>query len=350
MSMKSVRHGRHDEVELPGAEFRGTGSRRLRSCSDFERPLRSGSEANVNTDAVLAEPRSGALRRVRDVTDLLKLRVNVLVAVTAACGFYLATPAGSLVSYSALTFLLVGTFVLGCAASALNQVLEWPFDRCMARTVHRPIAAGRLGARVVSWGTTIAVVLALGALALGVNVATALLGALTVVLYGFVYTPLKRLTPRALEVGAVAGALPPVMGWVAAGTGFGVGAWVLFGILFLWQIPHFHSIAWIYREDYRRGGFRMLAVVRPDGVSVAIESVLYAIILVVLTLTPPALGLAEPWMLGPMAGLGTAFLAATIVFALRRTTSASRWLLWTSLLYLPAVLVTWLLAADGLGR
>jgi protoheme IX farnesyltransferase len=179
----------------------------------------------------------------------------------------------------------------------------------------------------------------LAELSLAVNLLAAAIAAATLLLYVLVYTPMKRVSSLATIVGAVPGALPPVIGWAAAGGGLAPGAWALFAILFFWQMPHFLSIAWLYRADYGRAGFPMLPVAEPDGASTGRQAALYA-----LTLVPVSLSLSGLRVTGNVysAGavlFGAAFAAAAVVFAARRTTRSARWLFAASILYLPAVLL-----------
>jgi protoheme IX farnesyltransferase len=274
--------------------------------------------------------------RWADFVTLAKPRVNTLVLVTTALGYLLA---GRGVEPWVLLHAIVGTGLVAGGAAAFNQIWERELDAKMRRTAQRPLAAGRMDV-----GPAFAFAFSLAAtglaeLSLGVNLLAAAIAAATLLLYVLVYTPMKRLSSLATIVGAVPGALPPVIGWAAAGGGLAPGAWALFAILFFWQMPHFLSIAWLYRADYGRAGFPMLPVAEPDGASTGRQAALYA-----LTLVPVSLSLSGLRVTGSLysAGaliFGSAFAAAAVIFAFRRTTRAARWLFAASILYLPAVLL-----------
>jgi heme o synthase len=296
----------------------------------------------VNTDSpALPTPNL----RFADLVELTKPRITLMVVITAAVGFLLADSAtGGAGSFPFVLLLhtLVGTGLVAGSGSALNQVIEKDLDGRMARTSRRPLPAGRLDPEVaLGFG----VLLAIGGLAhlyFAVNPLTALLGAATLVGYLFLYTPLKRVSSLATIVGAAPGAVPPLMGWAGYADDLAPGAWALFGILFLWQLPHFLAIAWMYREDYAQGGYPMLPVVRPDGAATARQAVLWAAALVPLSLLPSALGLTGAVYAGGAFLLGTAYLAASIAFGFRPDRSSARRLLLTSVLYLPALLIVML--------
>ncbi|MEM7232791.1 MAG: heme o synthase [Planctomycetota bacterium] len=294
-----------------------------------------------------AEPTDTPVRMsqlARDLGQLAKLRVNVLVGVTAAIGFLLALAPGTL-SFWLFVNAVSGTFLLGCAASVLNQVFERRYDALMRRTERRPVAAGRLSPGFGLGFAAFALVAGTLQLAMFVNLLTTILGLLTVLTYIAFYTPLKRMSPISLPVGAIAGALPPVMGWTAAAGTIGWEAVVLFAILFLWQIPHFHAIAWLYRRDYADGGFRLLAVVKPDGRALSIEVVATAFLLTIVSVIPIFLDGVAAWLPFAVLPLAVAMFGVSVVFATARSEANARRLLFTSLAYLPAILVSWVCAA-----
>lgn len=280
-------------------------------------------------------------RLLADVIELVKPRITFMVLVTAAIGLYLASY-GSL-STALLVDTLLGTGLVAAGASVLNQVVERDTDALMRRTAERPLPAGRLDPdAALVLGVTLGVV-GLFSLAIWVNLLTALVGAVALAGYVFVYTPLKRTSRLATLIGAVPGALPPVMGWTAARDSLEPGAWILFGILFLWQLPHFLAIAWLCREDYARAGFPMLPVVEPDGRSTGRQAILYAAALVPVSLLPAVIGLSgTAYFLGALV-LGLTFLGFCVAFAQSFSTAAARRLLLASVLYLPAVLIVMLL-------
>jgi len=220
----------------------------------------------------------------------------------------------------------------------LNHALEHQLDALMLRTANRPVASGRMRSRAA-----IAFGLLLGCgglllLAWRVNWLTAILGLVAFLGYVVIYTPLKVKSSLATIVGAIPGAIPPMMGWTAVSGELAPGAWVLFGILFLWQLPHFLAIAWMLRDDYARAGFPMLPVVEPDGRSTARQMVLYGLALIPVSLAPTVLGLAgRGYFVGALA-LGLAYAVPAVAFARHRTDGAARRVLLASVLYLPAVL------------
>jgi len=274
--------------------------------------------------------------RAADFFALTKPRIVLLVVLTAAVGFYVAAPAGT----AAALFLhtLVGTALVAAGTGALNQVAEAELDGRMRRTEGRPIPAGRLDRAV---GAVYAGGLGLAGtvyLALLVNPLTALLAALTLLSYILLYTPLKRRTSLNTLVGAVPGALPILGGWTAAGAAVGAPAWALFWILFLWQLPHFLALAWLYRDDYGRAGLRMLSVEDPDGRVTFGQALLYATALLPTSLLPSVLGIAGPLYFFGALGLGLWFAGTCLVAARRPSVPAARRLFLVSIAYLPALL------------
>jgi protoheme IX farnesyltransferase len=274
---------------------------------------------------------------LNDYLVLTKVRITVLVLVTTAAGFLLAS--GSGLDVALLAWTLLGTGLAASGAAALNQVVEREADARMRRTAGRPIPAGRISPR---HGSSVGVGLAgigVGLLAATVNLLTAGLALATVLLYIVVYTPLKRMTPLNTIVGAIPGAIPPVMGWTAVTGQLALPACVLFAILFLWQLPHFLAIAWIFRDDYRRGGFPMLPVLDPDGEATGRQVALYCAALVPVSLIPTLLGLTGPvYFFGALA-LGLAFLAAGVAMAISRQKREARRVLLASVTYLPLLLL-----------
>ncbi len=279
--------------------------------------------------------------------EITRPRITFMVMLTTAAGFVLSQGAqgasgGGPLPLALFFHALVGTGLVASCSSALNQVIEREHDAKMRRTEERPLPAGRLDPdRALAFSVALGVG-GLVYLALAVNLLTALLGAVTLVAYVFVYTPLKRVTSFATVVGAAPGAMPPVMGWAAFSGHLGAGAWALFGILFFWQLPHFLSIAWMYRSDYARAGYPMLPVLEPDGASTARQAVLWAAALVPLSLVPSALGLTGMVYAVGASVLGLGYLAASITFGRRRTGTSGRRLLLASVLYLPGILAVML--------
>jgi len=260
---------------------------------------------------------------------------------TAGLGFLLGR--GDRFSFLLLVYTLLGTGLVSAGASVLNHVLEREPDALMRRTANRPLPAGRMDPDLaLLFGVAVGVA-GLVELALAVNLLTALLGAAALAGYVFVYTPLKKVTSLATVVGAVPGAIPPMMGWSAVRGHLDPPAWVLFGILFFWQMPHFLAIAWLCRDDYARGGFPMLTVGDPGGGRTARQMILYGAALIPVSLLPSVLGLMGTVYFAGAFVLGLVYLAFCFGFAHTRSTSGARWLMLASILYLPAVLLTMLL-------
>ena len=275
--------------------------------------------------------------------ELTKPRIVALVLVTIAAGFVMASSADG-VAVAPLLHTLLGAALVAGGTNALNQVFERDVDALMRRTARRPLPSGRLAPRaaaVFAWSIGIA---GIAYLALMVNILTAALSAATLVSYAFLYTPLKRRTPSATLVGAVPGALPIVGGWTAAGGALGLDALVLFGILFLWQLPHFLALSWMYREDYARAGLRMPSVGDPDGARTFRHASVHSALLVPLSLAPTMLGLAGVVYLAGAAAVSAWLLHAAIEAMRTRSPAAARRLFIASLIYLPILLV--LLIAD----
>ena len=270
-----------------------------------------------------------------DFIALTKPRITLMVVLTALFGYYLAAPE---IDATRLANLLVGTALSCAGAGVLNMAMERRADGLMERTRRRPIPAGRIPlGTAVSFGGILATA-GVALLAAKVNALTAGLSAATIALYLFAYTPLKSRTSLCTVIGAIPGALPPVMGWTAATGSLAPGAWALFGVLFFWQLPHFLAIAWLYREDYARAGYPMLPVVDPEGGSTARQVVLQTLALVLISLAPVSLGLAGGAYLAGAAALGFAFLAFGVAFARVRSRERARRLFFASLAYLPGLL------------
>ena len=272
---------------------------------------------------------------MNDWLVLTKARITAMVLVTTAAGYVLGAPT---VELGTLVWLLVGVGLASGGAAALNQVYERDADARMIRTASRPVPAGRISpARGLAAGLFLSAG-GVGWLVFGINPLTGFLALLTVVLYIAVYTPLKPRTSLNTLVGAIPGAIPPVIGWTAATGSIGLGGWALFCILFLWQLPHFLAIAWLFRDDYARGGFPMLPVVDPAGGSTGRQATLYALALIPVSLTPTLLGLTGGvYFFGALA-LGVAFLACGLGMAMDHGRKGARRLLLASVTYLPILL------------
>ena len=275
---------------------------------------------------------------ISDCWTLTKPEVNFLIALATFTGFYLghAHQPGPF-PLSLLVGTLVGTLLVASGTGTLNQYVERRFDAQMRRTAHRPLAAGRLKASVgLALGVTLA---GLGSvfLAVWVNLLASALAMFTVFAYLLIYTPLKRKSPACMLVGAIPGAMPPLIGWAGASGHLSSEAWLLYGILFLWQFPHFMAIAWMYRDDYQRAGYRVLPVADRRCAFVNWMTVLPLLVLIPLTLFPAFAGHVHAiYPLGALSA-GSVFLYHGFVLALQKSNQHARRLLLASIAYLPVV-------------
>ena len=280
-----------------------------------------------------------------DYFELVKPRITLMVMLTTMVGFVMGSTGH--VRTAGVLAVLLGTGLVAAGASALNMLMERRTDALMLRTRNRPLPAARLRpADALAWGflLTGAGVLVLGWLSGTLAAGVALVTWLSYLLF---YTPLKTRTSLSTVVGALPGALPPVIGWAAARGSLDPGAFVLFAILFLWQIPHFLAIAWIYREDYARGGLPMLPVLDPEGKVTGRQAVANSLALLLVSLTPRAAGMAGTVYLVGAILLGLGFTAVAVRLAVLRTLPAARRLFLASIVYLVSLCA--LLIADRLG-
>lgn len=275
----------------------------------------------------------GAKARAGAYIELTKPRITTLIVLTSAAGFVLGSVGA--VNYVQLAHAMIGIALLSSGIATLNQFMERDLDGLMRRTADRPLPSHRLVPFEALWFGVAVTALSEVYLALFVNVLTALLGLTVIAGYLFVYTPLKTRTTLSTALGAFPGAMPPLMGWAAARGQIDVAAWVLFAILFLWQFPHFLAIAWMYREDYGRAGIRMLPVVEPDGRVTGQQIIVYALMLVPVSLLPAILGITGRTYLFVALFLSLLFLASSIRAAISKSNQHARQLLLASVLYLP---------------
>lgn len=274
--------------------------------------------------------------------EISKPRIVLLVIVTSAIGFFLGGQ--GIGSWKDFIITLIGTAISCAGAAALNNYLERDVDSKMLRTRNRPLPSGRLKPNSALLYGVISSLVGTILLAWQVNLLSGFLALLTVFLYALVYTPLKRLSWLNTFVGAIPGALPIMGGWAASTNGLSLGAWVLFGIMFIWQHPHFYAIAWICRDDYARGGLKMLPVIEPDGRSTFKQIVVYSALLLPVSLVPTALGISGAIYLYGAAVLGVMMLMYGLMAAQTHSLVAARRLFRFSLLYLPVLLI--LIVAD----
>lgn len=282
------------------------------------------------------ETAAGPQSLLSDLAELVKARLSLLVLTTTLVGFLLGQGRAP-ISWIALAATLVGTALSACGAAALNQWWERDVDALMRRTRTRPLPAGRMHpADALLFGIFFSV-FGIACLAF-VNALAAALAAATVVVYVLIYTPLKRISAINTLVGAIPGALPPLIGWIAATGEASLPGWVLFAILWFWQMPHFLAIAWMYREEYAAAGFIFLTGRDAGGSATARQTVLYSLCLILVTLVPTLIGLNTPLCFIGALALGAGFCALAIRFALQRTREAARVLFFSSIIYLPLLL------------
>jgi protoheme IX farnesyltransferase len=302
--------------------------------------MSGGSPGYVAADAVRSD-RTVVFARLNDYAELAKLRISTMVLLTVTVGYTLGNTGAW--EPGRLCTALLGIALVAVASGAFNQLIERHTDGRMQRTVNRPLPAGRLLPKEVALFGAVCAIIGLSILFVLVNATTAWLALLTLVLYVAAYTPLKRYTSLCTAVGAVPGALPPVLGWTAAGGELGWQAFSLFATLFVWQFPHFLAIAWLYRRDYGAAGLRMLPGGRAGRRVTGLLCALYAAVLIPVSLLPGQFALAGGNYRIAAVLLGLAYLAAAVRFLANETEESARGLLYLSLVYLPVLLsiLTW---------
>lgn len=291
---------------------------------------------DVVTTAELPQERVLGLReRLASFAELTKPRIAVMLVLTAAAGFYLGTKGSFDIALFANA--MVGIALLAFGVATLNQYIERRTDALMERTAKRPLPTGRITPTEALLFGLAQCLLAEIYLYFLVNPLTAFLGITVIVGYVLLYTPLKTRTTASTAIGAIPGAMPPLMGWTASANEITLGAWALFTMLFLWQFPHFLAIAWMYREEYAKAGIKMLPVIEPKGTITARQIVLFAIMLVPVSLAPYFLNFAGPYFLAGTSLLGVWFLIESIRTARAKTVEKARRLLMVSVMYLPLI-------------
>ncbi len=274
------------------------------------------------------------MRKARAYFQLLKFRLSLTVAFSSAIGYMLGA---RVISGPKVGLVMLGGLLVTGAANIINQIHEIELDKLMNRTAQRPLPTGVLRPLEAWIFCVLLGVSGLGLLWTAFNPLTAALSLLSLILYGFIYTPLKTISPVCVAVGAIPGGLPPLIGWVAA-TGFiGVEAWVLFGIQFMWQFPHFWAIAWVADEDYKRAGFKMLPSPGNRDVRTAFQIMTYTLLLIPLSMLPLAFGIAGKASALVAVVCGVAFLLLTVQLMRTQTRKAALSIMFASFLYLPIV-------------
>jgi protoheme IX farnesyltransferase len=270
---------------------------------------------------------------VKDYIALTKPRITWLILMSTGVGYFFGARGGW--HWLTLLHTIIGTGLIASGTAALNQWYEREADAKMKRTQMRPLPSGRLSATNALAFAILISVAGFIELFVEVNALTGWLGLFTLLSYLFIYTPLKQRSPHSTTIGAIPGAMPPLIGYAAASGTLTWDAWILFAILFIWQFPHFYAIAWMYREDYERAGIRMLPVVEPDGESTARRILVYSLILIPISMVPKFLAMTGNLYLAGALALGLFFLYAGVRVSFDRTRQQARRVLLASVVYLP---------------
>jgi protoheme IX farnesyltransferase len=280
------------------------------------------------------------LNRVRAYWELLKFRLSFLVAFSCAFGFVLASEN---INWSTLIMLFIGGLLMSGGSSAINQILEKDFDKVMKRTMNRPLPTNRLTINEAIIFSLVCLAVGTGILIVFTNALTVLLSLLSMVLYSFVYTPLKRVGPIAVFVGAIPGALPPLLGWTAATGALSHEALIIFGIQFVWQFPHFWAIAWVADEDYKKAGFKLLPSSGEKDINTAIQIMIYTMCLIPLGLLPATFGITGIKSAVVVTVCGVLFFSQTFSLMRSGDRKSALKIMFGSFLYLPIVQIAYLL-------
>jgi protoheme IX farnesyltransferase len=281
-----------------------------------------------------------ALAKARAYGELLKFRLSFLVAFSCGFGFVLASPQ---VNWTNLTMLFAGGFLLSGASVIINQIIEKDLDGLMSRTMNRPLPTGRVSVNEAVVEAVLCMAVGVSILLLYSNVLTTSLAILSMILYGFVYTPLKRVGPVAVFVGAIPGALPPLLGWTAATGSISHEALIIFGIQFIWQFPHFWAIAWVADDDYKRAGFKLLPSGGKKDMNTAIQIMIYTMFLIPLGLLPATFGITGINSAIVATFCGVIFFALTFSLMKSGDRKSALKIMFGSFLYLPIVQIAYLL-------
>lgn len=279
--------------------------------------------------------------KIKAYTELVKFRLSFLVAFSSAFGFVLASPAS--IDWKSLMILSVGGFLVSGASITLNQISEKDFDALMERTKNRPIPTGRVSIQEACLFAAVLAITGFGLLLVFTNPLTTCLAVVSMILYSFVYTPMKRVGPLAVLVGAIPGALPPLLGWTAATGMITVEALIIFGIQFIWQFPHFWAIAWVADEDYKRAGFKLLPFGGKKGFQTAVQIMTYTMFLIPLGMLPAKFGITGINSAIVASICGVLFLSQTFKLMHDQSRKSALKIMFGSFLYLPIVQIAYLL-------
>ncbi len=291
----------------------------------------------MSTNTITTSTGSFLGQKIKDYGLLFKFRLSLTVVFSAAMGFLLAM--GGTIDWAGLGLLCLGGFLLTGASNALNQVLEKDYDKLMARTADRPLATGRMSVSEAVLVAGLSSVTALVIFAICFNPLTAFIGSLSLISYAFIYTPMKRVSPVAVFIGAFPGALPPMIGWIAVTGTMGVEAIALFAIQFIWQLPHFWAIGWVAYDDYLKGGYKLLPSDGGRDRNTALQCVAYAILLIPVSLLPYLLGLTGTVSAILLLIIGSLFAYTTINLYRKCDKKAALTVMFSSFVYLPLALL-----------
>jgi protoheme IX farnesyltransferase len=272
---------------------------------------------------------------MKQYIELTKPRITWLILMSTAIGYFFGARTGW--HWLTIIHTMVGTGLIASGTAALNQWYEREADGKMRRTMARPLPSGRITANRALWFAIAISLLGFLELTFAVNALTGLLGLFTLVSYLFIYTPLKQRSPHSTTLGAIPGAMPPLIGYAAASGTLTWQAWTLFAILFIWQFPHFYAIAWMYREDYERAGIKMLPVVEPDGISTSRQILIYMLVLLPISLLPKLFSMVGNFYLFGAFVMGLLFLWSGVRISMDRSRQRARTVLLASVVYLPAL-------------
>ncbi|MBJ6116921.1 protoheme IX farnesyltransferase [Pontibacter sp. BT310] len=285
-------------------------------------------------------PQIGMGTKASAYFKLLKFRLSFTVSFSSAIGFILGRPVAT---YWEIALVMIGGLLVTGSANIINQIIEREHDKLMKRTAKRPLPTGQVSVAEAIGVCIVTGVAGLLILGYTFNVLTAALSLLSLILYGFVYTPLKRVSPICVFVGAIPGAMPPLLGWVAATGVLGVEAWILFGIQFMWQFPHFWAIAWVLDDDYKKAGFKMLPMAGGKNLKTAFQIMIYTLVLIPFSLLPLQFGMTGTTSALIAVVCGVLFLAQTFYLMRTCTKKAAMNIMFGSFLYLPIVQIAFVL-------